>query len=96
VNSQILVVNMEQKLYNEYYKKSNQNRTRMTLPYERYRSILNTKKFLLDLMNPKKTPRIPKGIRQHACFLLKHYPADYEMEEVAEQSPSLFSKSEIS
>jgi hypothetical protein len=85
---------MEQKLYNEYFKKSNKNRTHMTLPNERYRSILNTKKFLLDLVNPKETPRIPKSIRQHARLLLKHYPADYEMEEAAEQSPSLFSKSD--
>ena len=35
------------------------------------------KKLLLD---PKKTPRIPKDIRIKARALLKHYPREYEMQ----------------
>jgi len=46
----------------------------MTLPHEETLAIVNTKEFLFDLMNPKKTPRIPKWIRQKARALLKHYP----------------------
>jgi len=46
----------------------------MTLPHEEALAIVNTKEFLFDLMNPKKTPRIPKAIRQKARALLKHYP----------------------
>lgn len=50
----------------------------MTLPNEQLRAIKNTRKFLLDLLSAKKTPRIPREIRQRAYQLLNHYPYDYE------------------
>ena len=46
----------------------------MTLPDERRRAILHTKGFLLDLCNPRATPRVPKKVREEARRLLKHYP----------------------
>ena len=64
----------------------------MTLPYERKHAVKNTKRFLLDLSNPRITPRIPKEIRDRARGLLKHYPTDLYMEMAARQSPAVFGK----
>lgn len=62
----------------------------MTLPDERYRAVLGTLEFLKDLVNPSKTPRIPKAIRQQAYWCLRHYPNEWEMQQVAEASPHVF------
>ena len=51
----------------------------MTLPIERTYAVRNTEQFLLDLCNPKKTPRVPAGIRQQARRLLRHYPTKYDL-----------------
>jgi hypothetical protein len=51
----------------------------MTIPTERTRAVLHTERFLLDLCNPKKTPRVPKQIREQARRLLKHYPTQFDM-----------------
>ena len=56
----------------------------MTLPRERQLAIKNTRIFLLDLMDPKKTPRVPHAIRKEASHCLKHYPTEYDMGEAAE------------
>jgi hypothetical protein len=62
----------------------------MTLPIERSRSITNTKEFLLDLLNPEKTPRVPKEIRKRAYQLLKHFPGDFDINMAADGAPSYF------
>ena len=62
----------------------------MTLPYERTNAVLNTEKFLLDLCNPKATPRVPKEVRDQARRLLRHYPSEYSMEQAAEQAHDVF------
>jgi len=36
----------------------------MTLPIERTNAVLNVERFLMDLRDPKKTPRVPTTIRQ--------------------------------
>ncbi len=64
----------------------------MTLPDERYRAVVQTKKFLIDLCSPDRTPRIPKSIRQQANSLLRHYPSDWDMERASEGSPDVFQK----
>jgi hypothetical protein len=38
----------------------------MTLPSEEYNAICAATRFLYDLMDPKKTPRVPKHIRAEA------------------------------
>jgi hypothetical protein len=55
----------------------------MTLPDERYRAVVQTRRFLLDLCNPEHTPRVPKLVRQTARDLLRHYPSDWDMKQVA-------------
>lgn len=62
----------------------------MTLPDERYRAVVQTRRFLLDLCNPQHTPRVPKIIREHARAMLRHYPSDWDMTMAAEQAPHVF------
>lgn len=64
----------------------------MTLPDERYRSLVNTKTFLYELLDTKKYPRTPKIIRQRAHSLLRHWPDDYHLELMTEQMPQHFAK----
>ena len=60
----------------------------MTVPVERTNAVIYTEQFLLDLLDPKKTPRIPKAIRQRANSLLRHYPGKYYMDMIAEREDS--------
>jgi hypothetical protein len=52
----------------------------MTMPYERTNAVMRTEQFLIELLDPKKTPRIPRDIRRAAGSLLKHYPNRFDME----------------
>ena len=63
----------------------------MTVPYERYHSMVSTRRFLMALMDPKQTPKVPRTIRTEARRLLKHYPEPYHMETAAKQIPTIFS-----
>jgi hypothetical protein len=56
----------------------------MTLPDERYRAVVQTRRFLFDLCNPQHTPRLPKLVRDTARGLLRHYPNEWEMRRVTE------------
>ena len=61
----------------------------MTLPCERYNAIKYTENFLKDLMDPKKTPRVPKEIRQMAYRCLRHYPSGYNLDLLATKCPDV-------
>ena len=62
----------------------------MTLPDERYRAVVQTRRFLMDLCNPQHTPRLPKLIRDTARSMLRHYPSEYEMRTAARACPEVF------
>jgi hypothetical protein len=62
------------------------------MPIERNWAIKNTRQFLVDLMDPKKTPRVPSAVRKEAYRCLKHYPGDYHMEEAQRLAPSVFGR----
>jgi len=62
----------------------------MTLPDERYRAVQQTKRFLRDLCDPVKTPRVPKDVRREAHALLRHYPDKYDLDRAAEFAPHVF------
>lgn len=62
----------------------------MTMNYERRNAVNRTQEFLRDLLNPKKTPRVPKAIREEAYRCLRHYPGKYDMERAKEQAPEIF------
>ena len=44
------------------------------LPEDEYHSLKETYKFLCDLIDPAKYPRIPAKIRENAKKCLRHYP----------------------
>ena len=62
----------------------------MTLPDERYRSIMQARKLLEELMDPKMTPRVAAGIRDRARGALRHYPSEYDMQTAARAAPGIF------
>lgn len=62
----------------------------MTLPDERYRAVVQTRRFLLDLCNRDHTPRVPKIVRDHARAMLRHYPSDWDMQQAAQGAPDVF------
>jgi len=64
----------------------------MTLPDERYRAVVQTRRFLLDLTNPKHTPGVSTLIRETAHSMLRHYPSDYDMKEAADKLPEIFAE----
>jgi len=59
----------------------------MTLPDERYRAVIQTGKFLKEILA---TPRVPKSIKDGARYCLRHYPSDWDMERAAEGAPEVF------
>ena len=64
----------------------------MTLPDERYRAVIQTRRFLFDLCNPEHTPKVPKLIRETARSMLRHYPDEYDMKKTAQTSPDIFAE----
>ncbi len=62
----------------------------MTLPDERYRAVVQTRRFLLDLCNPEHTPKVPKLIRETARSMLRHYPSDWDLQWAAEACADRF------
>jgi len=62
----------------------------MTTPNERFSAVNRTRQFLVDLMDPKKTPRVPRNVREHAYRCLKHYPGDWDIYEAAIQAPGIW------
>jgi hypothetical protein len=61
----------------------------MTLPDERYRALKWAETFLQDLLDPSKTPRVPKSIRGQARAVLRHYPGSYYIDEIARRAPDI-------
>lgn len=68
----------------------------MTLPDERSRAIVQTRDFLRDLLNPKKTPKVPKAIRRQAYWCLKHFPSELDINTAAKKSPIVFGEVDYS
>ena len=64
----------------------------MTLPDERYRAIIWAKQLCEDLMDSKKTPRVPKDIRRRAYSVLRHFPEEYYLSMLAESRPDIIER----
>ncbi|NCZ82889.1 MAG: hypothetical protein EBX64_07040 [Betaproteobacteria bacterium] len=62
----------------------------MTMPDERFRAVKYAREFLYDLLDPKKTPKVPREIRQRALRVLRHYPMETDMELAAEGHKDIF------
>jgi len=61
----------------------------MTLPDERYRAVVQTQEFLVEILT---TPRVPKRIKEGARAMLRHYPSEYDMKRAAENCPDVFAQ----
>jgi hypothetical protein len=61
----------------------------MTLPDERYRAVIQTEKFLKEILS---TPRVPKAIKDRARSCLRHYPVWYDMQRAAQAAPDVFAE----
>ncbi len=64
----------------------------MTTTEDRYRAIKQSRKMLEELCDPGKTPRVPSMVRDRARSILKHFPTDYDLDRLAENSPDLLEK----
>lgn len=64
----------------------------MTTPEERFRSIKQGKKLLEDLCDPGKCPRVPSIVRDRARAVLRHYPMEHELDNIADSSPEYLDK----
>jgi len=54
----------------------------MTLPDEEMRALKTARAFLFSLMDPTRTPRVPRAIRLQARDRLRHYPYEHRIEEL--------------
>jgi hypothetical protein len=61
----------------------------VTLPDERYRSIIQARRLLQELCDPKMTPRVAAGIRDRARGALRHYPSEYELDQIEQFAPHI-------
>lgn len=59
----------------------------MTLPDERYRAVVQTEKFLVELLS---TPRVPKIVKDRARACLRHYPSEWDMQRASHGAPEVF------
>ena len=58
----------------------------LTLPDERYRSIKQTREFLWRLAGGE-FPRTPKAVRDQAHALLRHFPGDFDLDQLERAAP---------
>ena len=62
----------------------------MTIPYERTRALIETKSFLLKLVDTERLPHVPDAVRQHAEYLLRHYPSYADIRLAHRALPDLY------
>lgn len=63
-----------------------------TLPDERYRAVKYAREFMRDLLDPKKTPKVPLDVRRRARSVLRHFPGDFDMDQAAKKAKDIFKK----
>lgn len=61
----------------------------MTLPDERYRSMIAADRLLMDLCDPRTTPRVPQLIRDRARHVLRHWPGEYYINRLAAETSGI-------
>jgi hypothetical protein len=62
----------------------------MTLPDERYRAVIETKKFLESITTTRSG--LSKEMKETARWCLRHYPSEYDLDRVSENSPDVFQR----
>jgi hypothetical protein len=61
----------------------------MTIPSERYYALIKTREFLEALLDPKRTPKVPRSIRKEAYWCLRHFPWDVHLSRIAKKLPDI-------
>ena len=56
----------------------------MTLPSEMFNSLRSARMFMCALMDPAMTPKVPKEIRSRARDRLKHFPSEFDINQLEE------------
>ena len=56
----------------------------MTLPDEMFNSLRAARSFMSDLLDPSVYPKIPKQTRMAASVRLKHFPTEYDINQLEE------------
>lgn len=64
----------------------------MTTSDERYRALKQSKKLLEELCDPGRTPRVPSIVRDRARGILKHFPNEFELDQIADKCPDYLDK----
>lgn len=62
----------------------------MTVPFERTRSLVQTKELLQRLQDAEGTPDVPAWLREEAAALLHHYPTFAELELAHQALPETY------
>ena len=62
----------------------------MTLPDERYRAVMETKKFLESILNTRSG--LSKDMKDTARWCLRHYPTEYDLDRAAQAAPDIFQR----
>ena len=62
----------------------------MTLPDERYRAVIETKKFLESIITTRSG--LSKEMKETARWCLRHYPSECDLDRVSENSPDVFQR----
>lgn len=52
------------------------------MPDEMFNAIRNARMFMVDLLDPKATPKVPTDIRKKARDRLKHFPSEFDISEM--------------
>lgn len=64
----------------------------MTLPDERYRSVMWARRFLESLAYYNKNNKIPKEVKKEAYDILRHFPSEWDLDRAGEKAPDVFQK----
>ena len=54
----------------------------MTLPDEMFNSLRAARSFMTDMLDPAVYPKLPKQVRLAARARLKHFPTEYDINEL--------------
>ena len=56
----------------------------MTLPDEMFNSLRAARSFMTDMLDPAVYPKLPKQVRLAASARLKHFPTEYDINQLEE------------
>ena len=67
----------------------------MSTPLEQGRAIAAARRFLFDLCQPSKTPRVPREVRLEARARVKHMPMSWDLPRIVEDEGAMKHMEEI-